>query len=108
MLNNVVPIEELGGLARARAREYETKTVNPALLDQFVAEGWTVDKRNRKSVRLRKPKSHGVHLEDRVWILFYRMQFPLLSGKGGAELVLEPKNSESPTSQIDVSALRRL
>jgi Holliday junction resolvase len=105
MLNNVVPIEELSGLARARARDYETKTVNPALVEQFVTEGWAVDKPNRKSVRLRKPKSHGSHLEDRVWTLFYRMQFPLLSGKGGGELVLEPKDPGSPTTQIDVAAL---
>src|SRR5713101_7579439 len=105
MLNNIIAIEELGGLARARARDYDTKTVNPALVEELVADGWTLDKRNRKSVRLRKPKSHGTYLEDRVWILFYRMQFPLLSGKGGAELVLEPKNPESPTTQIDVAAL---
>lgn len=105
MLNNVIPIDQLSGLARARARDYETKTVNPALVEQFIAEGWAVDKRNRKSVRLRKSKSHGNHLEDRVWSLFYRMRFPLLSGKGGAELVLEPKNPDSPTSQIDVTAL---
>jgi len=105
MLNNIVPIEELAGLARARARDYETRTVNPALVDQLIADGWTIDKRNKKSVRLRKPKSHSTYLEDRVWVLFYRMRFPLLSGKGGAELVLEPKNPESPTSQIDVAAL---
>jgi DGQHR domain-containing protein len=105
MLNNIVPIEELAGLARARARDYDTKTVNPALVDQLLGEGWTVDKPNNKSVRLRKPKPHSVYLEDRVWILFYRMRFPLLSGKGGAELVLEAKNPESPTTQIDVAAL---
>jgi DNA sulfur modification protein DndB len=105
MLNNIVAIEELASLARARARDYETKTVNPALVDQLVAQGWTIDQRNKKSVRLRKPKAHGAYLEDRVWILFYRMRFPLLSGKGGAELVLEPKNAESPTTQIDVAAL---
>jgi DNA sulfur modification protein DndB len=105
MLNNIVPLEELSGLARARARDYETKTVNPALVDQQVTDGWILDQKNKKSIRLRKPKSHGKHLEDRVWTLFYRMQFPLLSGKGGAELVLEPKNPDSPTSQIDVVAL---
>lgn len=105
MLDNVLPIEDLGGLARARARDHETKTVNPALVEQLVADGWTVDQKNKKSVRLRRPKSHGTHLEDRVWTLFYRMQFPLLSAKGGAELILEPKSSESPTTQIDVAAL---
>src|SRR6266702_3074646 len=99
MLNNILSIGELAGLARARARDYETKTVNPALVDELLGEGWILDKRNKKSVRLRKPKSHGTYLEDRVWILFYRMQFPLLSGKGGAELVLEPRNPESPTTQ---------
>jgi DNA sulfur modification protein DndB len=105
MLNNLFSIEELVGLARARARDYETKTVNPTLVEQLVVDGWNVDKRNKKSVRLRKFKSHGNHLEDRVWTLFYRMQFPFLSGKSGAELVLEPKNTESPTSQIDVVVL---
>jgi len=105
MLNNIVPVDELTGLARAKARDYETKTVNPALVDEFIADGWTVDKRNKKSVRLRKRKSHSTYLEDRVWILFYRMRFPLLSGKNGAELVLEPKNPDSPRTQIDVAAL---
>src|SRR5258708_31567325 len=105
MLNNVAPMEELAGLARARARDYETKTVNPALVDQLITEGWALDRRNQKSVRLRKPKAHGTYLEDRVWTLFYRMQFPILSGKGGAELILEPKNPKSPTTQIDVAAL---
>src|SRR5947209_8747220 len=105
MLNNILSIEELAGLARARARDYETKTVNPALVDQLMADGWNLDKRNKKSVRLRKPKSHSTYVEDRVWILFYRMQFPLLSGKGGAELVLQPKDPESPKTQIDVTAL---
>jgi DNA sulfur modification protein DndB len=105
MLANIVNLEELSGLARARARDYETKTVNPALVDQLVSDGWSVGKANKKSVRLRRAKSHGAYLEDRIWSLFYRMQFPLLSGKGGAELVLEPKNPESPTTQIDVAAL---
>ena len=87
MLNNVLPIEEVGGLARTNARDYETRTVNPALVEQLTTDGWSVDRRNKKSVRLRRiPSSDGKHLEDRVWSLFYRMQFPLLSGEGGAEL----------------------
>ena len=105
MLNNVSAFEDLAGLARSRSRDYETKTVSPAIVDEFTAAGWTTDQRNKKSVRLKRPKTHGTYLEDRVWTLFYRMQFPLLSGKGGAELVLEPKNPDSPKSQIDVAAL---
>ena len=102
MLANLSLIENLPGVARARARDYATKTVNPALVDQLVAEGWTVDKSNKKSVRLRRLKPHGVLLEDRVWTLFHRMKFSILSMEGGAKLALDPKNPESPTSQIDV------
>src|ERR1700722_3255120 len=105
MLNNVVPIEGLGSLARTKARDYETRTVNAALVPELTAEGWIVDKRNKKSVRLRKPKALGKYLEDRVWDLFYRMRFPLLSDRGGAELLVHPKNSKSPATQIDVVAL---
>jgi DNA sulfur modification protein DndB len=105
MLNNVVPIEGLGSLARTKARDYETRTVNAALVPELTAEGWIVDKRNKKSVRLRKPKALGKYLEDRVWDLFYRMRFPLLSDRGGAELLVDPKNSKSPATQIDVVAL---
>jgi DGQHR domain-containing protein len=102
MLANLSSIENLSGLARARARDYVTKTVNPALVGKLVADGWTVDKSNKKSVRLRRIKPHGVLLEDRVWTLFHRMQFPILSMEGGAQLVLDPKDPESPKSQIDV------
>jgi len=105
MLNNILKIEELGGLPRARARDYETKTVAPSLAEHLQTEGWSLDKQNRKSIRLRKPKTHGIAFQDRVWILFYRMQFPLLSGEGGAEISLDPKNPESPKNQIDVVAL---
>jgi DNA sulfur modification protein DndB len=102
MLANLNSIENLSGLARAKARDYETKTVNSASVEKLVAEGWTVDKSNKKSVRLRRPKSHSRLLEDRVWTLLHRMQFPILSNEGGAQLVLDPKDPESPKSQIDV------
>jgi DNA sulfur modification protein DndB len=102
MLGNVKPIESLSGLARARARDYETRTVNPVLVEKLVAEGWAVDKSNKKSVRLRRAKPHGALLEDRVWTLLHRMQVPILSAEGGAQLVLDPKDPQSPSSQIDV------
>lgn len=71
----------------------------------MLADGWSVDKKNRKSVRVRREKSGGGLLEDRVWTLFYRMQFPLLSGTGGAELELSPKDPDGVGSQVDVVAI---
>jgi DNA sulfur modification protein DndB len=102
MLSNIDSIDKLSGLARANARDYETKTVNPALVERLISEGWTVDKSNKKSVRLRRSKPHGKLLEDRVWTLLHRMQFSVLSKQGGGQLELDPRDSESPSSQIDV------
>jgi DNA sulfur modification protein DndB len=105
MLNNIYPIGDLASLARARGRGFETKTVSAAVVEQMLADGWEVDRKNKKSVRMRRPKAHDVLLEDRLWSLLYRMRFPVLSGEGGASLVLSPKDEESPSSQIDVVAI---
>jgi DNA sulfur modification protein DndB len=100
MLENIFEIEDLRGLARSKLRDYETKTVNPRLVDELIAKGWIIDKKHSKSVRLRRPKSHGVLLEDRVWSLLYRMSFGLLSGNGGAGLSLSQDSNVK--TQIDV------
>jgi DNA sulfur modification protein DndB len=105
MLSNIEPFEKLAGLARARMRNYDTKTVSPALVESHVLDGWQVDKKNRKSVRLHRPKTIGRATEDRVWSLLYRMRFPLLSGSGGGKLALSPKDPKGADSQIDIVAI---
>ena len=104
MLTNVRPIEDLGSLARANSREYETKTVSPSAVPELQQEGWEIAKRNKKSVRLKRAKRRGALLEDRVWTLLYRMKFRYLSDKGGARLQVNA-SEELPSSQVDVVAL---
>ena len=104
MLSNVLPIDELGSLARANARDYDTKTVAPSALDEHIAAGWEIAKKNNKSIRLKRAKSHGNLLEDRVWSLLYRMKFAYLSGVRGAQLKINSTDG-SPQSQLDVVAI---
>jgi DNA sulfur modification protein DndB len=101
MLSNVLPIDELGSLARANARDYDTKTVAPSALEEHIAAGWEIGKKNNKSIRLRRAKSHSNLLEDRVWTLLYRMRFAYLSGARGAQLKINSAEG-SPLSQLDV------
>src|SRR6185312_14108268 len=101
MLTNVSLIEDLGSLARANARDYDTKTVSPSAVEEHEAAGWEISKKNSKSVRLTRRKAHGILLEDRVWTLLYRMKFRYLSGARGAQLKINT-GSDSPQSQIDV------
>jgi DNA sulfur modification protein DndB len=102
MLDNIKPVEDLGSLARKKSRDYETKTVHTKLVEENTTDGWLEDKKNENSVRLKRPKAHNQFLEDRVWTLLYRMGFTHLSDHGGGVLTINPRDNESPTSQIDV------
>ncbi|MGI9045862.1 MAG: hypothetical protein ACR2FI_03520, partial [Burkholderiales bacterium] len=102
MLENVSRVEEMRSLARSRSRNFSTKSVHPKLVEEEQARGWEILRPGKSSVRLKKNKSNGALLEDRVWTLLYRMQFRAMSGSGGAKLVIDPKSSTSPKTQIDV------
>jgi DNA sulfur modification protein DndB len=79
MITNVEPIAKLRSTARFRSRPFETKTVPRSALEQWLADGWVVEKKNRKSVRVRRPKQPLDALLHRVWSLFYRMSFEYLT-----------------------------
>lgn len=102
MLENVLRLDDVRGLARVRSRDVLSKTVSSGLTAEYLESGWKIDRKNKKTTRFVKPKPHGTLLEDRVWLLLYRTGFLHLSGAGGAKLTLNPKDPDSPVSQIDV------
>ncbi len=102
MLSNTEAVDNLRGLARLRSRDYVTKTISLTLLEEAQAEGWSIEKKNEKSVRLKKQKVGDAALIDRVWSLLYRMGFLYLNGDGGALLTADLKVTNSQTTTIDV------
>jgi DNA sulfur modification protein DndB len=104
-LTNVVPADQLRGLASRKAKSDEFKSVRKPLVEEELANGWVIDKQNRATTRLRKPKTHDKRFEDRVWTLLYRMGFGYLSDKGGAFLLVDANDPEGPDNQIDIAAL---
>ncbi|MEW6034302.1 MAG: DGQHR domain-containing protein [Chloroflexota bacterium] len=103
MLDNVYPVQEVHGLARRKRRDYETKTVSQLLAEQSLAEGWSIQQKRKKSVRLQRKKPHHELLEDRVWSLLYRLGFTHMSGDGGGILLIGPDAPEhGAKTQIDV------
>ena len=71
-------------------------------MEEAKSEGWTIDKKHKKSIRLKKDKPHSVMLEDSVWTLLYKIGFKLLSDADGASLLLNPKEENGPKNQVDV------
>lgn len=104
-LSNVLPADQLRGLAARKAKPDEYKSVRNPLVEEELAHGWTQVKRNRTTTRLRRPKTHDRKFEDRIWTLMYRMGFDCLSDKGGASLQVDADDPKSPENQIDVVAI---
>jgi DGQHR domain-containing protein len=105
MLQNIEESRNLQGLARAKSKPYTTQTIKNALVEEELSKGWIVDRHHQGTTRLKKGKPHYIRLEDRVWVLLYRMGFTHLASAGGAVLVLDPKSNDSPRTKIDVVGL---
>jgi len=86
MITNIVPSETVRGLARALARDVETKTVRAALADDASVDGWEVLKKSSRTVRLRRRKPTDAAFRDRLWTVMYRMGFSHLSTDNGGAL----------------------
>jgi len=105
VLDNLLPADQLRGLASRKSKADEFKSVRHLLVEEEVANGWTIQRRNKTTTRLQRPKSHDRLLEDRVWTLLYRMGFKHLSGQGGAYQLVDANEPKGPDNQIDVAAI---
>jgi DNA sulfur modification protein DndB len=107
MIENIKEASLLSGLSRIKGRVFDIKSVHSADQDAFYTQGWAFSKKLKSSVQLKRNKLHSSHLEDRVWNLFYKMGFNFLSAEGGGQLIINPKDTASPKTQIDVVAIDR-
>lgn len=64
---------------RRRLSPDQFVTVQPKQIEAMEQDGWVVDKRNKRSVRMRKPKPYDVAFTDRVWSTFAKLQFGSLN-----------------------------
>ena len=94
--------KEIKSSLRGKSKGYVTKTVDKRLVSDYEGTGWIVDKGNKKSVVIKKPKPHHTMFEDRVWSIFARMGFTILNKP---DIKLPYTDDESiPGKQIDVFA----
>ena len=103
MLENIAELSDLGPLARRFRQPHVFQSINPKLVEDFIKDGWSVASTNATTVRMRIDKAPEQFFEDRTWKLLYDMQFPHISGKGGA--VLQTKTPQGfVANQLDVVA----
>lgn len=105
MIEGLGQRDELLALARQKARDYDAKSLHVADLEIAIADGWSEQRRGKRTVRVTRPKAKPVVLEDRVWMLMYRLGFAELSGERGAVLSANGSDPEASKNQLDCVAI---
>ena len=97
---SLVPPRAISREIRQRLSKYLLKTVTRSAIEAYEQDGWTVDKPLRRSVRMRKPKSHEVAFRDQVWATFAKLRFDRMNRGDGIELDV----GASEEQRVDVFA----
>lgn len=100
--DSLLPAKSVPAEIRRRVSPDLLATVPPARIPEMEANGWLLDKRNKRSVRMRKPKPHDIAFEDRVWAAFARLGFTSLNKD--RSLTLKYGAGDNESQQIDVFA----
>lgn len=97
-----LPVKSIPAEIRRRLAKHQFQTVSPKLVEELEAEGWVVERKLKKSVKMRKEKPHDVAFEDRVWSAFAKLQFTHMNA--GRQFKLAYGQGANETQQVDVFA----
>jgi DNA sulfur modification protein DndB len=104
-IENVLSVHDLGALARRKRQKSDFKTIAKSAIDDAIREGWEIQRENKTSYRVTRAKKKDRLLEDRVWSIFHKMGFPVMSGEGGGFVLNKSVDQNGPKTQIDVVAI---
>lgn len=104
MLGNLVKDfgEKRAEYAR-RSKPYDEETVELALRAAREADGWSLQRENKTSLRMRRPKRFDEIIENRFWNILYRFGYAELN-KGRQFRVVVGKGEDAIEKQVDVFA----
>ncbi len=86
-----------------RNKHYDEVTVENPLQKAREDEGWYLQKENKETVRMRRPKRFDEIIENRFWNILYRFGYTDLN-KGRNFKITVGKGEEATAKQIDVFA----
>ncbi len=103
LLDGLVSGKELRSIQNKRKKEYITEGVLYDLKDEYLNEGWELDREFKYKIRMRKSKPQDEIFEDQVWNTLANLGFELLNKDRNYQL---PSSvGESLTQKVDVLAV---
>lgn len=87
-----------------RRKPYDEQSISAAQLPEFEGKGWQRDRDLKRLIKVRKEKSRDERLENRFWMLLYRLGYPEINEGRSFSVAIERKGASIIRKQIDVFA----
>ena len=94
----------LGREAARRRKPFDQMTITADGIPQHEANGWQVHEQGKRVTKVRREKVIDERLENRFWMLLFRMGYPEMNEGRKFTILIERKGAEPLPKQIDVFA----
>lgn len=103
LLTGLINRSEFSGVAKLRRPDFEYLTVKKLGEAPYLQDGWSIDKSNKRTTRLRKPKPGWKIFEDKLWIILSKMGFEEMNSDHDFKIPIS-EHPDVNSKQIDVFA----
>jgi DGQHR domain-containing protein len=87
-----------------RRKLFDEQPVSASEIAAYEAEGWQVDRKLKRSIRMKRPKAIDERLENRFWLFLARLGYPEINAGRKFTIVIDRKGAEQLRKQVDVFA----
>jgi hypothetical protein len=87
-----------------RRKQFDERSIAAEQIPEYEAEGWQVDVRLKRSIRVKRPKAIDERLENRFWMLLARLGYPEINAGRKFTMLIDRKGAEPLRKQVDVFA----
>src|SRR5580693_4016967 len=78
-----------------RRKPFDEKSVSADTIPDHEAKGWQVDRRLKRVTRVKREKEIDERLENRFWMLLFKLGYPEVSDGRGFTVLIERKGAAS-------------
>lgn len=89
---------------RQRNTKFDQKKITSSEIEEHLAEGWEIHKKQKGVAVIRRGKKIDERLENLWWVLLYKMGYSELNGGRKFRIKLKRRNGVEGEKQIDVFA----
>ena len=87
-----------------RRKPFDELSIAPEAIPEYEAMGWQVDRKLKRVTKVKREKAIDQRLENRFWMLLFKLGYPELSDGRDFSVSIERKGAQALKKQIDVFA----